>query len=137
MSTTTCRPCTVSGGVARPTILACDYTGHAGVQQDGSRRVERVSLTEGGVYDNLGLAPLWPDREASVEALDTIICCRAGYRLRHDPPNQFTRGAFDGARLKLWIDGYGHALTAKVFWWFRGGSSYEASTYKSPRYQEI
>jgi NTE family protein len=62
-------------------------------RHDGSRRVERVSLSDGGVYDNLGLAPLWPDREPSVslnvEALDTIICCRAGYGLRHDPPNQF------------------------------------------------
>lgn len=62
-------------------------------RRDGSRRVERVSLTDGGVYDNLGLASLWPDRDASislnVEKLDTIICCRAGYGLRHDPPNQF------------------------------------------------
>jgi NTE family protein len=62
-------------------------------RRDGSRRVERISLSDGGVYDNLGLAPLWPDREPSislnVEPLDTIICCRAGYGLRHDPPNQF------------------------------------------------
>lgn len=62
-------------------------------RRDGSRRIERVNLTDGGVYDNLGLAPLWPDREPSislnVEPLDTIICCRAGYGLRHDPPSQF------------------------------------------------
>lgn len=62
-------------------------------RHDGSRRMERVSLTDGGVYDNLGLAPLWPDRECSVslnvDVLDTIICCRAGYGLRHDPPSQF------------------------------------------------
>jgi NTE family protein len=62
-------------------------------RRDGSRRVERVSLSDGGIYDNLGLAPLWPDREASislnVDRVDTIICCRAGYGLRHDPPNQF------------------------------------------------
>ena len=62
-------------------------------RRDGSRRLERVCLTDGGVYDNLGLAPLWPDREPlislNVEALDTIICCRAGYGLRHDPPTQF------------------------------------------------
>lgn len=62
-------------------------------RRDGSRRVERVCLTDGGVYDNLGLAPLWPDREPSVslnvEPIDTIICCRAGYGLRHDPPTQF------------------------------------------------
>jgi hypothetical protein len=51
------------------------------------------ALTDGGVYDNLGLAPLWPDRDPSVsfnvEPVDTIICCRAGYGLRHDPPSQF------------------------------------------------
>lgn len=62
-------------------------------KRDGSRRSERVTLTDGGVYDNLGLAPLWPDRDPSislnVEPIDTIICCRAGYGLRHDPPSQF------------------------------------------------
>jgi NTE family protein len=62
-------------------------------RRDGSRRVERVTLTDGGVYDNLGLAPLWPDRDPSVSLntapIDTIICCRAGYGLRYDPPSQF------------------------------------------------
>ncbi|WP_292590041.1 patatin-like phospholipase family protein [Mesorhizobium sp.] len=62
-------------------------------KRDGARRSERVTLTDGGVYDNLGLAPLWPDRDPSislnVERVDTIICCRAGYGLRHDPPSQF------------------------------------------------
>lgn len=62
-------------------------------RRDGSRRVERVTLTDGGIYDNLGLAPLWPDRDPAislnVEPIDTIICCRAGYGLRHDPPSQF------------------------------------------------
>lgn len=62
-------------------------------KRDGSRRVERVSITDGGVYDNLGLSPLWPDRDPAVslnvEPVDTIICCRAGYGLRHDPPSQF------------------------------------------------
>lgn len=62
-------------------------------KRDGSRRTERVTLTDGGVYDNLGLAPLWPDRDPAVslnaQEIDTIICCRAGYGLRHDPPSQF------------------------------------------------
>ncbi len=60
---------------------------------DGSRREEHVTLTDGGAYDNLGLAPLWPDRDAEVSlnlsGVDTIICCRAGYGLRFDPPSQF------------------------------------------------
>jgi NTE family protein len=62
-------------------------------KRDGTRRVERISLTDGGVYDNLGLAPLWPDRDTSISLnvapVDVIICCRAGYGLRHDPPSQF------------------------------------------------
>jgi NTE family protein len=62
-------------------------------KRDGVRRVERVILTDGGVYDNLGLAPLWPDRDPSVsfnvESIDIIICCRAGYGLRHDSPSLF------------------------------------------------
>ncbi|WP_084175163.1 patatin-like phospholipase family protein [Afifella pfennigii] len=62
-------------------------------KKDGSRREERVTLTDGGVYDNLGLAPLWPDRDPqislNVTEIDTIICCRAGYGLRFDPPSQF------------------------------------------------
>lgn len=62
-------------------------------KKDGTRRVERVSLTDGGVYDNLGLAPLWPDRDPRVSLnatqVDIIICCRAGYGLRFDPPSQF------------------------------------------------
>ena len=61
-------------------------------KEDGSRREERVTLTDGGVYDNLGLAPLWPDRDPdislNVNHIDTIICCRAGYGLRFDPPSQ-------------------------------------------------
>ena len=63
------------------------------VRRDGSAHIERVALSDGGVYDNLGLAPLWPDRDPSVSLnvtrVDTIICCRAGDGLRRDPPSQF------------------------------------------------
>src|SRR5262249_49318556 len=62
-------------------------------RSDGTKRAERVILTDGGIYDNLGLAPLWPDRDPSVsmnvESVDTIICCRAGYGLRFDSPTRF------------------------------------------------
>jgi NTE family protein len=85
---------------------------------DGSRRMERVSLTDGGVYDNLGLAPLWPDREASislnVEMLDTIICCRAGYGLRHDPPNQFIIARLNSAFAAI-HDRAQNAATKRLF----------------------
>ena len=62
-------------------------------KKDGTRREERVTLVDGGVYDNLGLSPLWPDRDPqislNVTEIDSIICCRAGYGLRFDPPSQF------------------------------------------------
>ena len=70
-------------------------------KKDGSRREERVTLTDGGVYDNLGLAPLWPDRDPqislNVTEIDSIICCRAGYGLRFDPPSQFLLARLSGA----------------------------------------
>lgn len=56
-------------------------------------RAERVVLTDGGIYDNLGLGCLWPDRSPDVSLnvtpVDTIICCSAGYGLRQEPPSQF------------------------------------------------
>lgn len=62
-------------------------------RRDGSLITERVTLTDGGVYDNLGLSPLWPGRDrevsVSVEEVDTIIACRAGYGLRMGNPRLF------------------------------------------------
>ena len=59
----------------------------------GELKNVRVMLTDGGVYDNLGLGCLWPDRSKDVSLnvipIDTIICCSAGYGLRQDPPSQF------------------------------------------------
>jgi NTE family protein len=60
---------------------------------DGSARRDRVTLTDGGVYDNLGLSPLWPDRDPKISVQfpkpDTIIACRAGYGLKLDQPSLF------------------------------------------------
>lgn len=54
---------------------------------------QRVTLTDGGVYDNLGLAPFWPDRETSISLdvgkFDSIIACRAGYALEVGDPASF------------------------------------------------
>jgi NTE family protein len=62
-------------------------------EKDGALKNRRVLLTDGGVYDNLGLGCLWPDRSPEVSLnvipVDTIICCSAGYGLRQDPPSQF------------------------------------------------
>ena len=54
-------------------------------QRKGTSRRHRIILTDGGVYDNLGLAPLWPDRDPEislhVDRCDTIIASRAGYSI--------------------------------------------------------
>jgi NTE family protein len=54
--------------------------------RNGVTTEQRVILTDGGVYDNLGLAPLWPGRvpeiSLHVEKYDHIIACRAGYGAR-------------------------------------------------------
>ena len=68
-------------------------------RSDGSLRNERVILTDGGIYDNLGLGPLWPDRDKAVsiavEPVDFIVASRAGYGRRMGQPSQFI-----GSRMK-------------------------------------
>ena len=69
-------------------------------EKDGALKNSRVILTDGGIYDNLGLGCLWPDRSPDVSLnvipVDTIICCSAGYGLRQDPPEpvSFWRGCY-------------------------------------------
>lgn len=62
-------------------------------EKDGALKTNRVILTDGGIYDNLGLGCLWSDRlpdvSLNVIPVDTIIFCSAGYGLRQDPPSQF------------------------------------------------
>jgi NTE family protein len=87
-------------------------------RRDGSRRMERVCLTDGGVYDNLALAPLWPDRDPSislnVQSVDTVICCRAGYGLRHDPPSQFMIARLNSSFAAI-FDRAQNAATQRLF----------------------
>ncbi len=83
----------VTASAAHPLFLPALDEQLAFNLKDGSRAKRHVVLTDGGVYDNTGLAPLWPDRDPEISLhatkLDTIICCRAGYGLRLDPPVQF------------------------------------------------
>jgi NTE family protein len=62
-------------------------------EKQGAIRRDRVILSDGGIYDNLGLGCLWPDRSPDISfnvvPVDTIICCSAGYGLRQEPPSQF------------------------------------------------
>ncbi|WP_430414048.1 patatin-like phospholipase family protein [Parasphingorhabdus sp.] len=59
----------------------------------GKKLPARVVLTDGGVYDNLGLSPLWPDRDSSIslfaEKYSRIVACRAGYGLKLSPAPAF------------------------------------------------
>jgi len=83
-------------------------------RRDGTRCNTRVILSDGGIYDNIGLAPLWPKRNPYVslmaeketdyfaldpaerdpdmslmtEDTEVIICCNAGDGQRCDPPMQ-------------------------------------------------
>lgn len=83
----------VAASAAYPLLLPALDEFFSFQKRDGSIRMERVTLTDGGVYDNLGLAPLWPDRDRTVsigvEDIDTIIACRAGYGLRTGNPCVF------------------------------------------------
>jgi len=82
----------VAASAAYPLFLpAFDET--LAFEKDGTLKNSRVILTDGGVYDNLGLGCLWPGRSSDVSLnvipVDTIICCSAGYGLRQNPPSQF------------------------------------------------
>ncbi|MEM8971404.1 MAG: patatin-like phospholipase family protein [Pseudomonadota bacterium] len=81
----------VAASAAYPLLLPALDEAMAFTKIDGTREVVRVNLTDGGVYDNLALSPLWPDRDRSVsiavDDVDTIICCRAGYGPRFDSPS--------------------------------------------------
>lgn len=74
----------VAASAAYPLLLpAIDTT--LEFEKDGAIQNERVTLTDGGVYDNLGLMPLWPGRDHSISLqvgpVGRIIACRAGYSL--------------------------------------------------------
>ncbi|WP_316205132.1 MULTISPECIES: patatin-like phospholipase family protein [unclassified Bradyrhizobium] len=82
----------VAASAAYPLFLPAFDETHT-FDKEGVLTDNRIILTDGGVYDNLGLGCLWPDRSPDVSLnvipVDTIICCSAGYGLRQDPPSQF------------------------------------------------
>ena len=83
----------VMASAAYPMFLPCLDEVISFNRPDGSLVTDRVTLTDGGVYDNLGLSPLWPDRAGglgvAVPEVDTIVACRAGYGLRMTSPSVF------------------------------------------------
>lgn len=74
----------VAASAAYPAALPAIETNMT-FEKGGRTERHRITLTDGGVYDNLGLAPFWPGRDPTI-SLDTghherIIACRAGYAL--------------------------------------------------------
>jgi NTE family protein len=73
------------------------------VEKGGSSHRQRVVLTDGGVYDNLGLAPLWPDRDPSVSLHADKFddhCLSRRLRARAFPTADFLALAYVGCHRK-------------------------------------
>lgn len=72
----------VAASAAYPLLLPALDRKWAFERRDGSRHAERVVLTDGGVFDNLGTSPLEPGRSSehsyNVFPVDYIIACDAG-----------------------------------------------------------
>ncbi len=70
-------------------------------EKEGETIVRRVTLTDGGVYDNMALAPLWPDRDPQISLdvgkFNRIIACRAGYGLEISDPASFMPSRMNAA----------------------------------------
>lgn len=85
----------VTASAAYPVALpALDRT-FVFVDKRGERQVRRISLSDGGVYDNTALAPLWPERDPQVSldvpTPDIVVACRAGYGLQPTGVKHFWR----------------------------------------------
>ncbi len=93
----------VTASAAYPVFLPALDVMFAFTKKDGTQIRDRAMLTDGGVYDNLGLNTLWPDRDQAVSLnvdsamVDTIICCRAGYGQGRARPGRFVGGRMTAA----------------------------------------
>jgi NTE family protein len=85
----------VAASAAYPLLLPAIDEAPTFQKRDGSLASQRITLTDGGIYDNLGLAPLWPDRDPKVSIgvgkVNVIVACRAGYGLRTVEPSIFVK----------------------------------------------
>lgn len=74
----------VAASAAYPALLPSFDEMHD-FKKDGRTTKQRVLITDGGVYDNLGVTCMLPDRSAdfstNVFDIDFIICCDAGQGL--------------------------------------------------------
>ncbi len=78
----------VTASAAYPLLLPSLDRSYEFARRDGSRRRERVVLTDGGVFDNLGTSCLEPGRSPqysyNVYDVDYIVACDAGRGLLAD-----------------------------------------------------
>lgn len=82
----------VAASTAYPVLLPHLRRTYTVAGRDGTRQARSLLMTDGGVYDNLGLTPLLPRRSAAhtshVYELDYIIAVDAGQgRSARRPPN--------------------------------------------------
>ena len=61
-----------------PKVAAGDFSGGAAKGADSDRCRERIRLSDGGVYDNMGLEPLWKD-------VETLLVSDAGGEFEFSP----------------------------------------------------
>ncbi len=78
----------VAASAAYPLLLPALDRRYRFTDDDGTARRERVLLTDGGVYENLGTGPMEPDRSSSFSSnvfkTEYIVCCDAGTGLFDD-----------------------------------------------------
>lgn len=86
----------VAASAAFPILLPALRRGYEFQGKDGVRRSEQLVMTDGGVYDNLGLAPLLPGRSRQFSShvfdLDYIVAVDAGRGRSDRSPARFMVG---------------------------------------------
>ncbi|MGR0221565.1 patatin-like phospholipase family protein [Agromyces sp. ZXT2-6] len=86
----------VAASAAFPVLLPALRRGYEFVGRDGTHRSEQLVMTDGGVYDNLGLAPLLPGRSRQFSShvfdLDYIVAVDAGRGRVERPAARFMVG---------------------------------------------
>lgn len=78
----------VAASAAYPALLPAIDESYEFVNKQGDKKKHRVILTDGGVFDNLGLTCMEPGRSTdysyNVYNPDYIICCNAGHGIFKD-----------------------------------------------------
>lgn len=107
----------VAASAAYPVVLPA-FDEIREFEKKGDFQKHRINLTDGGVYDNLGLSNFWPGRSSdislNVTKIDTIICCSAGYGLRQEPPSQFLLARMNSA-VNVTFDRAQNASIARLY----------------------